>query len=171
MNNFKKYRISRFLFIIVLISLGFIQCKNETQSEFSNDIEEHFGSMKYRSVIIPDSTDFSTSKNVELIKGNGTFKNDSIKAVEYGWAAILDENGNIGGFYLGTNLLTSTESVTLTHDEARNRFKICKRKSGKRRKDCMANLANQIIGDCLLAWNDTKQCEKDCWFRDGKCVQ
>ena len=161
------------LALLISMSFLFIQCTSHKQFGFSDEIKQHFGDMTYREVIIPNNYGFNSRSSLKSTKGEGTVEGKNGRRVNYRYYMITDDQGEIGGFYLGTNQLNDTGPVRMTHDEANDRLNECKEMADEDYFLCVDALVDQIIAECdLTDSNDIEECTKHCWFNvEENCDQ
>jgi len=68
--------------------------------------------------------------------------------------------------------MTGFEGVRgLTRSEHRRRKMACRGESAEARRKCFDRLWVDTMTDCLLAFDNKKECKTDCWFRGGYCIK
>jgi hypothetical protein len=138
------------------------------QSKLTSDVRKHFGNMKYGGVNYLSSS----GSNYKALKGQGTVKNKTGRALKYSYLILADGKGDIGGFYLGTENVASSFTVAMTHGEANDRLAQCKRtldpRSGGYAR-CVNQLAIDILTECLLS--SAADCPTNCWYNNGICSE
>lgn len=158
MNYSKISLVAKLSLLMFCTSFLFTQCSKNNRLAFSDDIKKHFGDMHYTEVTIPKSN----LSNLRSISGKGIVKDRLGESVNVSWFVLVDGKGEIGGFFTGSQKLSSTGTVALTVDEAEDRIQICNTKEGEELVRCVDQFMIDLWTDCFLASDE--EVEEQCWF-------
>jgi hypothetical protein len=158
------------MLIAIAVSLLFlVQCKGSNVEDFGfqEDIKEHFGEMNYAKTVFANK--ISSRNKVDYQRGSGILEDGDGKELNYKWAYLIGENGDLLAGYLGTSLMTSTTTVELTRDETRDAIRRCARIGEvSDRFACFDRVVEKMASDCQNSL-DFEDCKVHCFYDPGLC--
>ena len=170
----KKYQpnLGKLTFIIAISLLFLVQCKESRVDDFGfqEEINEHFGGMNYKEIVFAENVSSSNKADVDYQSGDGTLKGENGNELNYKWAFLTGENGDLLTVYIGTSQVDSTTVVELTRGEARQRLRNCSRKADAEEMfACMDEVMAQVENDCDFSMS-IEECREACWLTPNSCI-
>jgi hypothetical protein len=124
-------------------------------------IQRHLGEMDFRRIVVPAEGDRGSDLEILMDDGSAEIRDEK---VEFRWALISDDQGEFLDFFLGSSDLGSSGTAEMTHGEADDRLKACKKKPRGQQKDCIDQLVDDIYDKCAEQRMETEDCRTHCWF-------
>ena len=162
------------IFIPVLIMMLFTQC-NDTEPQYQDEINSHFGELNYLQVNFPGKVKFDSNEKIVTAKGVVRHETEEIPSVS--WIMFANADGELGDFYVGSTSIPSNGVVEMTADDFVSGSQRCWDISGEdeesviQRDRCLSDLYLLALAECVLASDGSSEfnCNDDCWMNGSQC--
>ena len=162
MKNLKNQPVFDY-FVLFVLSILMTGCGGtKDMASVSQEISKHFGELHFTTATVSENN----RTKLKTFKGKGEVKDNTGKVIETRWFLVLKEDGTPSNLYLGSVEQSEDMVVAMTEDEAIDELNECAaKKTRSELSECMADFANKMYGECILA-RGTPQEAEHCWFEN-----